>query len=226
MSEAVGWMRRKADRLAAIRELKRRGDAALLWQEHLGACDGYSYTRFCELYADWRKHGRTMRQTHVAARSCLSTAGDNCGRDRHRKSGVRASSSRLGLNFTSRRRAGARRCDWIGAHVCACGDRRVPRARCRQSQGGITRSRYERHQSDTRTWDHYGCVCCDAHRTRTRESESRCKWSAVREAGKSWVCAFRCSGIERPSPALGDVRRGARQFLGRICYFRSGNRRL
>jgi hypothetical protein len=50
-------------------ELKRRSvTLALLWQEHLAEHpNGYSYTRFCELYADWRKHvSPTMRQTHLA----------------------------------------------------------------------------------------------------------------------------------------------------------------
>ena len=50
-------------------ELKRRSvTLALLWQEYLAEHpNGYSYTRFCELYADWRKHvSPTMRQTHLA----------------------------------------------------------------------------------------------------------------------------------------------------------------
>jgi hypothetical protein len=39
-------------------ELKRRSvTLALLWQEYLAEHpNGYSYTRFCELYADWRRH--------------------------------------------------------------------------------------------------------------------------------------------------------------------------
>jgi transposase len=51
------------------RELKRPGvTLLLLWEEHRAACpDGYSYSRWCEIYNDWK--GRltpTMRQTHVA----------------------------------------------------------------------------------------------------------------------------------------------------------------
>ena len=42
---------------AIQRELKRRGvTLALLWQEYRAEHpNGYSYTRFCELYVDWRK---------------------------------------------------------------------------------------------------------------------------------------------------------------------------
>ena len=57
-------------------ELKRRGvTLALLWQEYRAEHpDGYGYSRFCDLYGDWRKGiTATMRQTHVPARSCSST---------------------------------------------------------------------------------------------------------------------------------------------------------
>jgi transposase len=50
------------------RELERRGvTLALLWQEHLAVHpSGYSCTRFCELYADWRKQvSPTMRRRHL-----------------------------------------------------------------------------------------------------------------------------------------------------------------
>jgi len=50
-------------------EMKRKGvTLALLWQEYrVGRPDGYGYSRFCDLYRDWR--GRTspvMRQIHQA----------------------------------------------------------------------------------------------------------------------------------------------------------------
>ena len=50
-------------------ETKRKGvTLALLWEEYrVGRPDGYGYSRFCDLYRDWR--GRTspvMRQTHQA----------------------------------------------------------------------------------------------------------------------------------------------------------------
>ena len=40
----------------------------LLWEEYRAEhADGYGYSRFCELYVEWRKRiTPTMRQTHVA----------------------------------------------------------------------------------------------------------------------------------------------------------------
>ena len=50
-------------------ELKRRGvTLMILWEEHRGECpDGHGYSRFCEIYSEWRKRlSPVMRQTHVA----------------------------------------------------------------------------------------------------------------------------------------------------------------
>ena len=51
------------------RELKRPGvTLSLLWEEYRAVHSiGYSYSRFCDLYRDWRgRLAPTMRQTHVA----------------------------------------------------------------------------------------------------------------------------------------------------------------
>lgn len=52
------------------RELKRRKGVtrALLWEEYRAANPvGYSYTRYCELFQEWRGlQGLSMRQTHLA----------------------------------------------------------------------------------------------------------------------------------------------------------------
>ena len=51
------------------RELKRPGvTMSLLWEEYRTVHrDGYGYSRFCDLYRDWRgRLAPTMRQTHVA----------------------------------------------------------------------------------------------------------------------------------------------------------------
>jgi transposase len=51
------------------RELRRKGVTRwLLWQEYRAANpDGYSYTRYCELFQAWRgRQGLSMRQTHIA----------------------------------------------------------------------------------------------------------------------------------------------------------------
>ena len=50
-------------------ELKRRGvTLMILWEEHRAEhVDGHGYSRFCELYGEWRRRlSPTMRQTHVA----------------------------------------------------------------------------------------------------------------------------------------------------------------
>jgi transposase len=61
-------------------ELRRRGvTLALLWEEYRGHHpDGYGYSRFCDLYVEWR-HGitATMRQTHTAGEKLfVDFAGD------------------------------------------------------------------------------------------------------------------------------------------------------
>src|SRR2546421_5649584 len=51
------------------KELKRRGvTLQLLWEEYRAEhADGYGYSRFCDLYVEWRKRiSPTMRQTHIA----------------------------------------------------------------------------------------------------------------------------------------------------------------
>jgi transposase len=50
-------------------ELKRRGvTLMILWEEHrAGHIEGHGYSRFCELYGEWRRRlAPTMRQTHLA----------------------------------------------------------------------------------------------------------------------------------------------------------------
>jgi transposase len=79
-ADAGASERRAIDWAAIQRELKRRGvTLALLWQEYLADHpNGYSYTRFCELYAAWRKQvSPTMRQTHLAGEKLfVDWAGD------------------------------------------------------------------------------------------------------------------------------------------------------
>jgi transposase len=62
------------------KELKRRGvTLQLLWEEYRADhVDGYGYSRFCDLYRDWRKIvSATMRQTHAAGEKLfVDWAGD------------------------------------------------------------------------------------------------------------------------------------------------------
>ena len=61
-------------------EMKRRSmTLVLLWQEYRAEqTDGYGYSRFCDLYGEWRKTvSATMRQTHPAGeRLFVDYAGD------------------------------------------------------------------------------------------------------------------------------------------------------
>ncbi len=61
-------------------ELRRRGvTLALLWQEYRAEeADGYGYSRFCDLYGEWRRGiTATMRQTHAAGEKLfVDFAGD------------------------------------------------------------------------------------------------------------------------------------------------------
>nr|MDA8251400.1 IS21 family transposase [Rhodospirillales bacterium] len=61
-------------------ELRRRGvTLLLLWEEYRAEePDGYGYSRFCDLYIDWRRGiSATMRQTHVAGEKLfVDYAGD------------------------------------------------------------------------------------------------------------------------------------------------------
>src|ERR1700733_10330476 len=60
--DAVDWAK-------VHEELKRRGvTLLLLWQEYRWRDQhGYGYSRFCDLYGEWRRRiSATMRQAHVA----------------------------------------------------------------------------------------------------------------------------------------------------------------
>jgi transposase len=61
-------------------ELKRRGvTLMILWEEYRGEVpDGHGYSRYCQLYSEWRKRlSPTMRQTHVAGEKLfVDWAGD------------------------------------------------------------------------------------------------------------------------------------------------------
>src|SRR5207237_370495 len=61
-------------------EMKRRSvTLVLLWQEYRAEhADGYGYSRYCDLYGEWRKTiSATMRQTHPAGEKLfVDYAGD------------------------------------------------------------------------------------------------------------------------------------------------------
>ena len=64
-----GSTKRLPDWTKVHEELKRRGvTLMILWEEHRAEhVDGHGYSRFCELYGEWRRRlSPTMRQTYVA----------------------------------------------------------------------------------------------------------------------------------------------------------------
>ena len=136
-------------------ELKRRSvTLVLLWQEYRAEHpDGYGYSRFCDLYGEWRRSvSATMRQTHVAGEKLfVDFAGDTVAVIDPLTGDTRAAHifvAALGAsNFTyAEARWSEGLADWIGAHVnalAAIGG--VPRAVvCDNLKAGVTKpSRYE-----------------------------------------------------------------------------------
>src|SRR5712691_5941366 len=164
-------------------ELKRRGvTLMLLWEEYRAEhADGYGYSRFCDLYGDWRQRiTPTMRQTHVAGEKLfVDWAGDGIpvfdpitGAEH----GARIFVAALGAsNYTyAEARWTETLPDWIGAHVnafTAIGG--VSKALVPDNlKAGITKpSRYE--PGINRTYqdlaDHYGCVVLPARVMKPRD---------------------------------------------------------
>ena len=109
-------------------ELRRRGvTLVLLWEEYRADhADGYGYSRFCDLYIEWRRGvSATMRQTHVAGEKLfVDYAGDtvpvfDAGSGEERPAHVFVAV--LGAsNYTyAEARWSEGLADWIGAHVNA-----------------------------------------------------------------------------------------------------------
>jgi transposase len=167
-------------------ELKRRGvTLMLLWEEYRAEhADGYGYSRFCDLYGDWRKRiTPTMRQTHVAGEKLfVDWAGDAIAvfdPITGAEHGARIFVAALGAsNYTyAEARWTETLPDWIGAHVnalSAIGG--VPKAVvCDNLKAGITKpSRYEPgiNRSYQDLADHYGFVVLP---TRVRKPRDKAK---------------------------------------------------
>ena len=151
-------------------EMKRRSvTLVLLWQEYRAEqADGYGYSRFCDLYGEWRKTiSATMRQMHPAGeRLFVDYAGDTVpifnqmtGEERIAHIFVAA----LGAsNYTyAEARWSEGLGDWVSAHVNALATiGGVPKAVvCDNLKAGVTKpSRYE--PGINRTYqdlaEHYG----------------------------------------------------------------------
>ncbi len=164
-------------------EMKRRSvTLVLLWEEYRAEqADGYGYSRFCDLYGEWRKTvSATMRQTHPAGEKLfVDYAGDTVpvfdqatGAQRPAHIFVAA----LGAsNYTyAEARWSEGLADWITAHVNALtmiGG--VPKAVvCDNLKAGVTKpSRYE--PGINRTYqdlaEHYGFVVLPARVRKPRD---------------------------------------------------------
>lgn len=182
------------------RELKRRGvTRVLLWQEYKAEHpSGYSYSRFCELFEQWRRRlTATMRQTHAGGdKLFVDWAGDTIavvdpltGHEQRAHIFVAA----LGAsNYTyAEARWTETLPDWIGAHVnafAAIGG--VPKAVVPDNlKAGITKpSRYE--PGINRTYqdlaDHYGFVVLP---TRVRRPRDKAKVEVAVQIVERFVLA-------------------------------------
>jgi transposase len=109
-------------------ELRRRGvTLLLLWEEYRAEhADGYGYSRFCDLYGEWRKGvTATMRQTHVAGEKLfVDFAGDTVPVIDGLTGEIRAAHVFVAVlgasNYTfAEARWSEGLADWIGAHVDA-----------------------------------------------------------------------------------------------------------
>ena len=182
-------------------ELRRRGvTLALLWEEYRGhhPDDGYGYSRFCDLYVEWR-HGitATMRQTHAAGEKLfVDFAGDTMPVFDGLTGEVRAAKIFVAVmgasNYTFvQARFSEALPDWIGAHVDALtflGG--VPKALvCDNLKAGVTAaSRYE--PGVNRTYQdlaaHYGTTIMPA---RPRKPRDKAKVEAAVLIVQRWILA-------------------------------------
>ena len=178
-----GSTKRLPDWSKVHEELKRRGvTLMILWEEHRTEhVDGHGYSRFCELYGEWRRRlSPTMRQTYVAGdKLFVDWAGDTVPIIDPMTGEVHEAHLFIAvLGASSYTYAEARWSEtlpnWIGAHVNTLdflGG--APKAAVPDNlKAGITKpSRYE--PGVNRTYqdlaDHYGFVVLPARVRRPRD---------------------------------------------------------
>ena len=181
-------------------ELRRRSvTLALLWQDYRGQHpDGYGYSRFCDLYGEWRRGvTATMRQTHVAGEKLfVDFAGDTMpvfdaitGEVRETKIFVAVLGASNYTYVEARFSEGLP--DWIGAHVNALAFLGgVPKAIvCDNLKAGVTTaSRYE--AGVNRTYQdlaaHYGTTIMP---TRPRKPRDKAKVEVAVQIAQRWILA-------------------------------------
>src|SRR5216684_138922 len=178
-----GSTKRLPDWSKVHEELKRRSvTLMILWEEHRTEhVDGHGYSRFCELYGEWRRRlSPTMRQTYAAGdKLFVDWAGgrvlivDSMTGEVHEAHLFVAALGASSYTYAEARWSETLP-DWIGAHVNAfdfLGG--VPKATVPDNlKAGITKpSRYE--PGVNRTYqdlaDHYGFVVLPARIRRPRD---------------------------------------------------------
>ena len=181
-------------------ELRRPGvTLLLLWQEYrAGQPDGYGYSRFCDLYAEWRgRLSPTMRQAHVAGeRLFVDYAGqtvevvDAATGEARRAQVFVAALGASNLTYAEARWTQGLP-DWIGCHVNAftfLGG--VPRQLvCDNLKAGVTAAcRYE--PGVNRTYQdmaaHYGTAVVPA---RVRKPRDKAKVEVAVQVVQRWILA-------------------------------------
>jgi len=181
-------------------ELRRRSvTLALLWQDYRGQHpDGYGYSRFCDLYGEWRRGvTATMRQTHAAGEKLfVDFAGDTMpvfdaitGEMREAKIFVAVLGASNYTYVEARFSEGLP--DWIEAHVNALAFLGgVPKAIvCDNLKAGVTTaSRYE--PGVNRTYQelaaHYGTTIMP---TRPRKPRDKAKVEVAVQIAQRWILA-------------------------------------
>ncbi|HTR17018.1 MAG TPA: IS21 family transposase [Acetobacteraceae bacterium] len=205
-------------------ELRRRGvTLLLLWEEYRAAHpDGYGYSRFCDLYIDWRRGiSATMRQTHVAGEKLfVDFAGDTVpvfdglsgeARRAHVFVAVLGAS-----NYTyAEARWSEGLADWVGAHVSALSFLGgVPRLLvCDNLRAGVTAAcRYE--PGINRTYQelatHYGTAVLP---TRVRRPRDKAKVETAVLIVERYILARLRN---RHFLSLGDLNAAIRELLGEL----------
>lgn len=181
-------------------ELRRPGvTLLLLWEEYRAEHpDGYGYSRFCALYAAWRRTiSATMRQTHVAGEKLfVDFAGDTVAVFDAPSGEVRQAHIFVAVlgasNYTfAEARWSEGLVDWIGAHVDAFGFfGGVPGlVVCDNLKAGVTAAcRYEpginRSYQDLAT--HYGTTILP---TRVRKPRDKAKVEVAVLIVERWILA-------------------------------------
>ena len=173
---------------------------ALLWEEYRGQHpDGYGYSRFCDLYGEWRRgddgdHAPDPRGRREAVRGLRRR--HRAGVRRAHRGGPRRQDLRRGpgsveLHLSSEARFSEALPDWIGAHVNALAFLGgVPKALvCDNLKAGVTTaSRYE--PGVNRTYQdlaaHYGTTIMP---TRPRKPRDKAKVEAAVLIVERWILA-------------------------------------